>query len=277
MNNCLIFNHHSLPFQSPSLAVEAMPEFLKVCLRASRLGLKTLLLDEGQDTNWFRLELSPGYFWQDWHNESAVKSELREQVSAFRRIATRQPLFAGEDVNSDLALFDVFEASTGQPYSVLRAAAWYDLAITSFPTRQPWNNSSVQVNIHIMDVAGEHKRTDNIVNLHSLAVLSSIEAELVLLRNAPIRSGKAIWDKREELFRQLEFCGEVQSQLYSWSHQISILHQAHNALDCLNTFVEQWRAGVYQDYSHYALQSLGLTQEVSGESNSCANNPKRRN
>ena len=277
MNDCLVFNHHSLPLSSPSQAAEVMPEFLKVCLKASRLGLKTLLLDQGQDTSWFRLELSPGYFWQDWHNQHGVNSELREQIRAFRSIATRQPLFTSEDANSDLALFEVFEASSGQPYSVLTAAAWYGLAITSFPTRQPWNDSPVRVTIHTVDDAGENERTDNIVNLYSLAVLSSIEAELVSLRNASIRSGRSIWEKREELFIHLKFCGEVQRQLCSWTHQISILQQAHNALDCLNTFSEQWQASIYQDYSHNALHSLGLTQEVSGESDSCANNPKRRN
>jgi len=221
VNNCLIFNHHSLPLSSPSQVAQAMPEFLKICLKANRLGLKTILLDQGQDTHWFRLELAPNYFWQNWHDEIAVRGELREQVRAFRRIATQQPLFATENADSDLALFDACEMSSAQSYSALRAAAWYGAPLTSFPTRQPWDNSPVAVVIYTVDERGEHEHTTTIINLYSLAVLSAAEADLIAARDAAIRSGKDIWNRHEELFPNLEFCGKVQSQLYSWGHQSS--------------------------------------------------------
>ncbi len=275
MSDSLVFNHHSLPYQSPRQAAEAMPEFLKICLKASRLGLKTVLMDQEQDTHWFRLELAPGYFWQNWHNETMARGELKEQVTAFRSIAT-QPLFASNDASSDLALFDVCEVSSGQPYPVLRVAAWYGAPITSFPTRRPWNDSPVDVIVHTVNELGEHECASNIVNLHSLAVLSSVETDLIATRSAAIRSGKDIWNNHEELFPNLEFCGKVQGQLCSWSHRISILKQVRNALDCLDKFSEQWQEGQFQDYSHDTLRSLGLTQEVTGESISCFNDPKRR-
>lgn len=38
MTAYLVFNHHSLPFDSQEKAEEALPDFLKLCLRAQNIS-----------------------------------------------------------------------------------------------------------------------------------------------------------------------------------------------------------------------------------------------
>jgi hypothetical protein len=125
-----VFNHHSLPYDTSSQATDAVPCFLKLCLMAKRLGFDTILLDETQDAGWFRIELAPGYFFQDWFNKHGRIGENRDAASAFRSIATKTPLFAPDDIADGLGLFEVKESTSQIEYSTLRAAAWLDTAIS---------------------------------------------------------------------------------------------------------------------------------------------------
>ncbi|MFM2057328.1 MAG: hypothetical protein RLY71_1713 [Pseudomonadota bacterium] len=272
----VIFNHHSLPFQSAQLAQDAVPEFLQLCLRAGRLGLKTILLDEDQDPSWFRMPLAPNYCWQDWHDQISAKGGFREQISAFRSIATRQPLMTMEDLEHAV-LFDVKEIKLQTSYSTLRAAAWHDSGLISFPTGLPWNVTPIRVEVSKLDQTNSII-TDgkDVINLFSIASLATIEQDLVNARNLLIKSGKDLWEQRKQLFSNLHFCGQAPDQIKSWTHHPSCFEQVRESLHILNIFSERWLAGEISDYTHDTLRDLGLTHRVSGESESCFRDHKRR-
>lgn len=271
----LIFNHHSLPYESVEPVNEAVNEFLKICLKARRLGYPVILMDENQDANWFRIELAPGYFWQDWYRKTGNRREQKEQVRAFRSIVTKKPFFSPDLVGSDLALFDVREQITGQCLPALRAAAWYNYPLVSFPTRSPWNQSPVSIIIETL--SNEIQKTNgNLINFFSISFLDSIEQQLLAKRNALIQDGRVLWEQRLLNYPNLEFCGNLPSQLQNWSSLPSILNQAIQSFDVLQIFSEQWGKGLHSHYSHEALRNLGLTQDVSGESSSVSNNSRKR-
>lgn len=69
MNEYLIFNHHSLPYDSIDTAKKSVLDFLKVCLKLRKYGFQTIIFDELLK-NWFRIELAPNYFWQNWYEET---------------------------------------------------------------------------------------------------------------------------------------------------------------------------------------------------------------
>lgn len=273
----LVFNHHSLPYESPEGAKEAVPEFLNICLRANRLGFPVILMDQSIDENWFRIELAPSYYWQDWYNETGKHDSLRDQVRAFRSIATRKPLFAAADIGSDLELFDVREPNSNQTFSALRAAAWYDYPLSSFPTRLPWNQSPVSVIIETLQDQQIRQQPHNLINFYSLSFLVSIEPQLLQARNAAIQTGQALWEQRILNYPLLEFCGKAPTQLQNWTHLASIFDQVKHGLDILQKFAEQWRNGSINHYSHATLKAMGLSQEVSGESDSVNNHAGKRN
>jgi len=45
LTSCLVFNHHSLPFAAPSDADNAIPDFLKVCIKSQNMGFATIIVD----------------------------------------------------------------------------------------------------------------------------------------------------------------------------------------------------------------------------------------
>jgi hypothetical protein len=278
MKDILIFNHHSLPFDSVDNLDYHVTEFLKLCISAQKTGFTTILFDHAADSSWFLLELAPGYMWKDWHDKNKNEAKMRDQIRAFRSITTRQPLFL-QDTEEDesFQLFEAYQRDSKNSLSALKAAAWYNTMLVSFPSKAPWNSSPVSVVIYKIQDESIDELDCAVTNLYSYNCLEKIRSNLVQERNSAILSGRDLWDKCSELFPLLDLCGEAQSQLRNWSDSASCLEQTKHALTILSKFCEKWKTGEYKNYTHEALKQLGLSHRVSGESKSCNNNQKSRN
>ena len=276
MMEFVVFNHHCLPCPDKKQIDLLIPEFLKLCLRARRHGLKTIVVDQHVDAHWFRIELTPGYYWQDWYSGTATRDpSLKEQAQAFLSISTRQPFFLSDELEAAL-LIDVEHCESKNSFAALKAAVWHDAAIISLPTRNPWNDSPIMVQTHKMNDAGEIRAEVSWVeNFYSLENFSKIEQSLHDARHAAMRSGKDIWENRDNLFPNLEFCGNAPDQLRTWSHRLSCLEQSREAMRVLDLFAEKWGIGEIHEYTHETLRGLGLTHRVTGESETCVNNRTR--
>jgi len=276
MSNALIFNHHALLFDSIELAEGAMPEFLRVCLTASRMGLNLIRVDDSIDKKLFNIQLAPAYFWRDWYNKHSKLPASRELVQVFRSIQTK-PLFTTDDFDHDLELFDVRLPHSKESQTALTASAWHQLPLISFPTRNPWDHSPIDVIVEKLVESGElTPEQKSLTNIHSIHILNSIRQQLQAERKQIQCSGKILYQKREEFFPFLEFCGKTEMQLDSWSGSSSSLQQVQSTLLLLSEFVRNWQDGEFTDYSHEKLRESGLSQEVSGESSTVRNNPKLR-
>lgn len=277
MNDSLVFNHHALPFDSTETADAELPDFLRLCVRAQVAGFRVVLLDESCDANWFRLELSPGYFWQDWHNRHGGDGENRDMIRAFRTIATRQPFFSTEDLDRGCDLIEVFLQDSQESLDALLAAVWHESHLISLPTRFPWNRSPVDAVVVSLD-ASDHLQEipTRIVNLCSLRVWADLEPEIRERKNAAIRSGKLLLKEWQRLYPALSVCGKAFEQLSRWSHGLKLLDQVKESLAVLNAFSEKWGSRDIPDYFHDALRTLGLNYNVSGESASVSQNPSLR-
>lgn len=274
MTSCLVFNHHSLPFAAITDADAALPDFLRICIQSRNVGLAAVLVDEGVDRDWFRLELAPDYFWQDWHGQNKHDDDKKDLIRAFRSIVTRQPLFSMDDLEEGADLFEVsFESE--KSFSALCAAAWHEAPLVSMPTRPPWLSSPLQVEVTTLNDDGElTKFQRDILNFFSLESFAREVDHLRDQRNALLRSGKAILMERETFFFNLTFCGDAPGQLNNWSAGTNILDQVKESLTCLNTFCEKLRDGTYDCYTAEALRGVGLNHRVSGESEPVMNNPR---
>ena len=165
MKQLLVFNHHSLPFKSKEDADSAIPEFIKICLKANNLGLTTILFNEDIDHKWFRLLLAPNYYWQDWHkiNDNDKNKDL---IRAFYRIQTRQPYYCSDDIGAGLNLFEV-KFKDESKYSALCAAVWHESPLVSFPICDPWNTTPIIVLVNSINEDLEMSSSDyEILNLH---------------------------------------------------------------------------------------------------------------
>lgn len=279
LNEYLIFNHHSLPYSSIDMAKNSVSEFLKVCLKLKKYGFQTILFEETLDKSWFRIELAPNYFWQDWYNENKKEALLKTQIQAFLSLKTKSPLFSNDDIASDLQLFDVKLPNCTDELSVLRAAVWYNYPIASYPTKEPWNKNPVIVNVIKLDESGQNESIEEITNYFNSNKID--ENSLRDSQQESIVSGQELWKHRNELFPNLGFCGDTQFQLKNWSIGETELKQVKNSLFLLDEFCNKWNEGCFKNYSHKDLRDLGLKRDlrlnVSGESETVNNNPEMRN
>ena len=203
MSHPLVFNHHSLPLTSPEDIHPAITEFLKLCLSTQRIGFTVILVDETVDGDWFRLELVKGCFWQDWYQQYRNDPKYRESISAFRSIKTSQPLFSTEDHARDVELFDAYLPDTGENLSALKAAAWHESPLLSFPIRPPWTDSPIAVLVEKLSNDGEIvNSTDELCNLYSVEQFEKEKPELQEKVQSRIRSGRDLLEQSQTLYRE---------------------------------------------------------------------------
>lgn len=272
MSGTLVFNHHSLPFDHHSLADAAIPDFLKVCIEAKNAGLSTILIDELVDKNWFRQELSSGYFFQDWYNKFK-DGDSRDLLRAFRTIATQQPFFNATDIENEAELFDVY--LFGSSYIALTAAAWHIAPILSFETRDPWRTALLTVDVEQIDLNTKDLVSEQveIQNWFNYPVFSKSVATILAMRDVLLSSGRAVVAQAEMLYPFVVLCGKSKQQLSKWSASETIFEQIKKSLFGLNAFCEKWQSGQFDYYSADNLKESGLPFRVNGESETVRNNP----
>lgn len=276
MTNCLVFNHHSLPFDHRDAAESAVPNFLKMCIEAKNVGIRIILVDQAIDRSWFRLELATGYFWQDWHDQHQ-KGKYLDIIRAFRSIATQTPFFSDDDINNGADLFDV-SLDGNSNYSAIRAAAWHESSMAGFGTRPPWDSSPLQVIITRMNPKTSEIEDSNseIINFYSYSVFWDHLPKILEQRNASLSSGKEVVNRLVEFYPKVILCGKATQQLNNWSASTTILTQVKKSLLSLSHFALKWRNGEFTNYSTDALRESGLAFQVSSESETVRANPTLR-
>jgi len=274
--DCIVFNHHALPFDHPTAAEKAVPGFLKTCIQASNAGLRTILVDESLDNSWFRIELAAGYFWQDWYEQHQNEADI-ELIRAFRSIATQSPFFTDQDIDAGSDLFEVsFQDRTD--YSAVRAAVWHDAPMSGFETRHPWNTTPLLVRISRMnpETADIETLPAQVQNFYNYDIFSIHLPEILQKRRDALVSGKEILALFEETWPGVFHCGKAAQQLGNWSGSNTILNQVKQALGALSQFAMDWQRGGFSHYSGESLKASGLQCRVSGESRTVRDNPDLR-
>lgn len=276
MSNGIVLNHHSLPFASKKDADNGLLAFftvLKVCRTA---GLKILLVDEDQDKSLMGLELANGYFVRNWFASASKNAELTDWCRFLRSLETKQPLFETVDIESVGNALEVglIGETSGKP--VLLAAFYFETFLASFTALAAWANSHIKVWVFDLDATPE-QRDETLLNLSDSASLDAHGDELKQRRKALLKTATDIWLQRVDLFPHLTLLpNQIGTSLRGWSARQDVLLKARDALNVLESFSEKWLAGDYVEYRHEYLRDLGLAAEVSGESDSVANDPKKK-
>jgi len=277
MNNGIVLNHHSLPFANKEDADEGLMAFftvLKVCRTA---GLKVLLVDEDQDKSLMGLELTNGYFVRSWLASARKVAELADWCRFLKSLETKQPLFEIVDIESVSDVLEVGLPGEESGKSVLLAAFYFETFLASFTALTSWANSHFDVWVFELDATPD-QRDETLLNLSDSASLDVHADELKQRRNALLSSAKDIWFKREDFFPHLTLLSnQIGTSLQCWSARQDVLFKARDALNVMESFSGRWLSGEYVDYHHEYLRGLGLAAEVSGESESVNNDPKKKN
>lgn len=276
MSNGIVLNHHSLPFASKEDADNGLLDFftvLKVCRTA---GLKILLVDDDQDKSLMGLELANGYFVRNWFASASKVAELADWCRFLKSLETKQPLFETVDIESIGDTVEVGLPEEGSGKQVLLASFYFETFLASFTALTAWANSHIKVWVFELDATPE-QRVETLLNLSDSVSLGVHGDELKQRRNALLKTAKDIWLQRSDLFPHITLLpNQIGTSLRSWSARQDILLKARDALNVLESFSDKWLADEYVEYRHEYLRDLGLAAEVSGESDSVNNDPKKK-
>lgn len=276
MSYGIVLNHHSLPFLSNEDAGVGLLAFFNVVKFCRMAGLRVLLVDETQDKSLMGLELSTGYFLRDWYAIAIGNDKLKDWCRFLKSLETRQPLFDYIETQAACDNYEVGLHGEDSGKTVLLAAYYLKSFIASFTALSDWSKPHIDVWILDLDTVPMEK-SDILLNLCDEASLEIHKAELLHRRNALLSDAKNIWSSRLELFPSLIFLNnQIGSALKSWSARQDVLNKARDALNVLELFGSKWKSGDYSGYRHNHLRDLGLAAEVSGESESVQNDPKKK-
>ncbi|WP_404360211.1 hypothetical protein [Methylotuvimicrobium sp. KM1] len=276
MSNGIVLNHHSLPFSCKEDADKGILAFFNVLRVCRKAGFKILLVDEDQDKSLMGLELANGYFVRNWYASTSKSVELTDWCRFLKSLETKQPLFETVDIESvgDRVEVGLPGESSGKP--VLLAAFYFETFLASFTALATWVDSHIKVWVFDLDTTPE-QRDETVLNLSNTASLEAHGEELKQRRNALLDTAKDIWLQRMHLFPHLTLLpNQIGTVLQSWSARQDILIKARDALNVLESFCDKWLSDEYVEYRHEYLRYLGLAAEVSGESDSVNNDPKKK-
>ncbi|MFL1916574.1 hypothetical protein ACJW8B_14420 [Plesiomonas shigelloides] len=276
MSNGIVLNHHSLPFASKQDADNGLLAFFRVLKVCRTAGLKILLVDEDQDKSLMGLELANGYYVRNWFASASKVAELADWCRFLKSLETKQPLFETVDIESVGDTLEVGLPGEDSGKHVLLAAFYFETFLASFTALAAWANSHVKVWVFELDATPE-QRDEMLLNLSDSVSLGVHGDEFKQRRNTLLSSAKDIWLQRADLFPHLTLLpNQIGTSLQGWSARQDVLLKARDALNVLETFSDKWLAGAYVEYRHEYLRDLGLAAEVSGESDSVNNDPKKK-
>lgn len=273
----VVLNHHSLPFDNRECAGEGIITFLRVLQVCRKFGLKVLLVDAAQDRSLMGLVLAENYFVRDWFQQAQKNSALMDWSRLLRSIETRQPILDLVDLaNIDNGIEAGLQGHSGS--EIMLAAYWFDTFLMSFASNNYWLKPAIVVWLIDCRDGSDAAREHQVPNLVDDASLSFHQQKLLERRNALISTATEIWNNRLDLFPSLTLLGnQIGTALKTWSHRHDVLFKARDALVLLELFASKWKNGEYVNYQHTILRDLGLAAEVSGESASVENDPKKKN
>ncbi|EKO3501705.1 hypothetical protein LG861_003901 [Vibrio fluvialis] len=276
MNNGIVLNHHSLPFSNKEDADNGLLVFFTVLKFCRTAGLKILLVDDDQDKSLMGLELANGYFVRNWFASASKDAELADWCRFLKSLETKQPLFETVDIESVGDTVEVGLPEEGAGKQVLLAAFYFETFLASFTALAAWANSHIKVWVFELDATPE-QRGETLLNLSDAVSLGVHGDELKQRRNALLKTAKDIWLQRADLFPHITLLSnQIGTSLQGWSARQDVLLKARDTLNVLESFSDKWLAGEYVEYRHEYLRDLGLAAEVSGESESVNNDPKKK-
>lgn len=222
------------------------------------------------------LELANGYFVRNWFASASKVAELADWCRFLKSLETKQPLFETVDIESVGDTVEVGLPEEGSGKQVLLAAFYFETFLASFTALAAWANSHIKVWVFDLGATPE-QRGETLLNLSDSVSLGVHGDELKQRRNALLKTAKDIWLQRADLFPHITLLpNQIGTSLQGWSARQDVLLKARDALNVLESFSDKWLADEYVEYRHEYLRDLGLAAEVSGESDSVNNDPKKK-
>jgi hypothetical protein len=253
----MVLNELSLktPASDIYTARQLMSELIGTLRQATASGVKRILRTSNEINS---LELAPNYHIYQWRNDPEVD---REESRYLKALETKAPFL--KDVFKEFE--DEFYLSEIRYQEEIVKSIGFALIIdglaVSFNSETRWNNS--YLTLEVLRIDGNQKIVSETVEIVHASCRNHVEEhnnwiQDRIRKTVNINSGQEIWQQREELFPNIDFCDSVNRQLQNIRYGQIELKVVIKALLELQNCCKNWNKGYFS--------VLGYALEESGES-----------
>jgi len=235
MQEYLILNEESLPFESSIDADKNLSEFFFVFKKAFKERVSPIRVSEKFDSNWYNVLLSNNYFFRDW----IQKQEKEYSISIKTLISkTTIPQIPIDDLKSisqfKLSEFCVF-ANNHIKTPSLGASFILDAISISFLTDSIWDSFNIALLWTSLDEHDEIQEKEcSVKNIARVKHWEKYFNEIQDQRKENLKKGRLFWENREKEFSELIFCKDSKKQFTSLSIGNSNYNRLWDNLKLLN-------------------------------------------
>ena len=238
----MVLNELSLrtPVADISTARQLMTHLISTLHQATRSGVQRVLRTHS-DINY--IELAPNYSIVRWRNDPTVD---REERSFFRTLTSKAPYCSdvAEEIKNN---FDLSEVSfQGETAIGLGFALVSDALAVSLLSDSCWDCSRLNLAVTQFD------ENEELINTQELLLHASrskhIQEHTDWIQNRiriQVIDGFDLWNRRQELFSNLEFCENVGKQIQNLYCGNPILQQVVKRLSELDSYCQKWITGSF--------------------------------
>ena len=217
-----------------------MSELIYTLRQATKIGVKRILRTSD---NINTIKIAHDHPISRWRNDKEVDLEERR---FFRSLITKAPLWHDieETFKEKLDLSDIWyqkESAGGLGFAFI-----IDGLAISFQSEEKWNYSYLTLDITYLDdndelidktIEVKHASNPNHVIQHQKWIKNRLQSD--------INNGLDLWNKRTDIFPNLEFCNCVEKQLIksSITLQKQYFNKLKDALFILENYSKNWEEG----------------------------------
>ena len=253
----MVLNELSLrtPAADIPTARQLMSELITTVRTATAQGVKKVIRTQSD----FQLTiLAPDYPVARWRNDNEVDREARR---FFLTLITKAPFLV--DI-LDPKLEDTVNLSEfkyqGIPASGLGIAYLLETLALSLASEQCWECSRLQMDFRRLDENGEV--IDEIVEIIHVSCSKHLQEHVDWIKKrirTGVSDGVELWNRREELFPNLEFCDAVSKQLQNIRTRQLELQPVVKTLFELQNCCKNWNTGFFS-VEGYLLEESGESE-----------------
>ena len=256
----LILNELSLqnPTSDKQTARQWMSNFIKTIKAVKDQGVKVYLRTKD---DFHTTILAPDYPLRRWLNDKEVDQVERGFI---RTLATKAP-FSTDIVNSEIQDLEN-NAGLSEFYHQAELAIGLGVAhmlntiAVSLLSQECWDCSRIEIEARRLDEDEQviheiveiiHASRSNHVQEHTYEIQNRIRKGVI--------NGEDLWNRREELFPNLEFCNVVSKQLYNIRAGQLELQPIVKTLFDLQDCCQNWNIGLFS-LKGYAIEESGESE-----------------
>lgn len=261
---------------SESRARELMSIFIKTVSLAVNKGVIILRTEN----RLYDITIASNYPISKWLNDSQAN---REQQDFLLTLATQSPLLneITDNVIQDKVDLSDFKYQ-GQIARELGISHLLDNIAISFNSQERWNHSKLELEITTLDE--NDKLINEQVTVTHASCINHIQEHQNWINNrirSTISDGTELWNRKQELLPNLDFCDSVQKQLENILHGQLELQFVVKTLFILQNYCQTWNSGNFNidssilEYSPESSQTLSNSKYKKQREFVCPDGQKR--